>query len=80
MRKEINKIIYSCDCCGKEVEFEEELCECVIPMTYYDEYGRSHELTNGEIELCKDCYKKLNDVIRKHFHEFHYVFCQGLKR
>ena len=48
-------------------------------MRYYDEYGRPHELINGDIELCEDCWKKLNDVIRKHFHEFHYVFYQGVK-
>jgi hypothetical protein len=78
MKREIHKIIYSCDCCKKEVESKEDLCKCVIPMIYCDEYGRPHELTNGEIELCKNCYKKLNDVIRKHFHKFHYVFCQGV--
>ena len=79
MKTEIHKTIYSCDCCKKEVESEEDLCECVIPMRYYDEYGRPHELINGEIELCEDCWKKLNDVIEKHFHRFLYVFCQGVK-
>lgn len=79
MKTEIRKTIYSCDCCKKEVQSNEDLCECVIPMRYYDEYGIPHELINGEIELCEDCWKKLNDVIRKHFHEFHYVFYQGVK-
>lgn len=79
MKTEIHKTIYSCDCCKKEVKSKEDLCECVIPMRYYDEYGRQHELINGDIELCEDCLKKLNDVIRKHFHEFNYVFYQGVK-
>lgn len=78
MKTEIHKIIYSCDCCKKEVQSEKELFKCVIPMIYCNEYGITHELTNGEIELCQDCYKKLNDVIIKHFHRFRYVFCQGV--
>lgn len=70
MKIEIHKTIYSCDCCKKEVKSKEDLCKCVIPMRYCDEYGIPHELTNGDIELCEDCWKKLNDVIRKYFHAF----------
>ena len=79
MKKEIRKTIYSCDCCKKEVESKEDLCECVIPMINCDEYGRPHGLIDGDIELCEDCYKKLNDVIRKHFHKFRYVFFNGVE-
>ena len=79
MKTEIHKTIYSCDCCKKEVESKEDLCECVIPITYCNEYGITHELTNGEIELCQDCYKRLNDVIKKHFHRFRYVFFNGVE-
>ena len=48
-------------------------------MTCFDEYGRPYKVTNGEIELCEDCSKKLNDVIKEHFHRFRYVMFNGVE-
>lgn len=79
MKTEIHKTIYNCDCCKKEVKSKKDLYKYVIPMTYFDEYGRPHELTNGEIELCEDCSKKLNNVIKEHFHRFRYVMFNGVE-
>lgn len=79
MKTEIHKIIYNCDCCKKEVESKKDLYKYVIPMTLVNEYGRPCRVTNGEIELCEDCSKKLNDVIKEHFHRFRYAMFVGVE-
>lgn len=79
MKTEIHKTIYNCDCCKKEVKSKKDLYKYVIPMTCFDEYGRPYKVTNGEIELCEDCSKKLNDVIKEHFHRFRYAMFGGVE-
>lgn len=82
MKTEIHKTIYSCDCCKKEVQSKEDLYKYVIPMTLVNEYGmpcKVCKVTDGEIELCEDCSKKLNDVIKKYFHRFHYAMFGGVE-
>lgn len=82
MKTEIHKIIYSCDYCKKEVKSKEDLYKYVIPMTLVNEYRipcKVRKVTDGEIELCEDCSKKLNDVIEKHFHRFRYAMFGGVE-
>lgn len=64
----IQKDYYICDCCKSETP-SNEIKPVIIPI----ECG--YKIRNAEsfrIELCNDCYRELQNVIRKHFHHWSY--------
>lgn len=64
----IQKDYYICDCCKSEIP-RNQIKTAVVPI----ECG--YQIRNAEtfrIELCNDCYRELQNVIRKHFHHWSY--------
>lgn len=55
--------IYKCDICGKEVE-DNELCTEHVPC-----YGEGSYEVTAQVDMCKECSKKIRQVIYDNFAE-----------
>lgn len=67
---------YYCDVCGKEVE-KDELTQYKLPMDYL--YDGETLITDGSVEICKECRHALNDAIKKGFAQIAMIWCAGIK-
>lgn len=77
----MNKIVYICDCCKKEVK-EEELIKVILPYQVVRDTTSSlisWELTDSyksskEFEICQQCAKNVVDGYRKYINVSDYPY------
>lgn len=65
----IKKDYYICDHCKSEIPSNQKPKVVALPVECEFKINNARVF---RIELCNDCYKELQNVIRKHFHHWSY--------
>ena len=65
-------VIFICDCCKKEFQFDNKvknspLREVYIPSKIFDCEGRGYTKGISKVELCDDCYSEFWDYVQQKY-------------
>lgn len=58
----MEKIIYYCDCCGKEVEYEKIRYVRIANKSKYESFYSS--VFEERLDICPDCEKKIKNFMK----------------